>query len=963
MVVGRGAEIELLERAVAGAGGGGGGLLAVLGEAGVGKSRLAAAAEDAARARGMAVLRGRAVSSPAPVPYRPVTEALLSGLRRESWPAIPDLGGLTPALHVLVPPWAPAGDGPPAEPSVILVGEAALALTRRLAGDGGALLVLDDLHWADAGTLELVDYLADKLAGTGVVAVATCRTGERTDAERLLRALGAGGLASVAQIRRLPAPDVAAMVSATLGTTDVPPEVVSAVEQASEGLPFLVEELLASLIDQGSLVESGGTWLVRGRLAPAVPSSFASLVADRLARLPRPAASTVRTAAVLGERFSWNLLARTSSSSPADLLDALRLAAELQLVEGDQGDRDFRFCHALTRTAVLETLLPPERAELAHAALRALEAEGGTTTPDQAALAVALAELAGDRERAGELLIGAAEAALHSGAVSVAVAAAESVVASGRGELRLRGHELILDASVVAGDVRRVVEMGERLLARLEAGRAPAERRARAHLQLAAAAVTATDWRRAEDHLAQVAVLVPDAGKSLRARSELLHGRVSLGRHQVDDALARAAAAHRLATELSDPDLLCEALELLGRAERVRDLPASEHHFTRALLTAEANGLSLHEVRALHELGTLELMRLVPPARLREARDRALVVGAPALAAQAAMHLAVAHFVRHELEPARAAALQAIEEAERFRLGLLVPAATTVLGAIEAVEGDREAAVAAFERARPAMDAEIEATGRAHVLALGALAHEDRAGALAQFAAAERVCPPGSGVARSPWHGLYTLLLALDPDVPTTLADELVADAHSLHVATLALVDLARAVHAGRTGDAAEAAALFSSGDTVLAAASWYRNVGRRLVAEAAIADGWGTPAVWLRDALAFFVSAGLDEPARACRSLLRRAGAAVPRGGRGGGVGDGLARLGVTRREADVLALVAGGLSNKEIAARLYLSTRTVEKHVERLLLKCRCPNRVRLAAFASAGTNTYVAGTGQDT
>lgn len=207
-----------------------------------------------------------------------------------------------------------------------------------------------------------------------------------------------------------------------------------------------------------------------------------------------------------------------------------------------------------------------------------------------------------------------------------------------------------------------------------------------------------------------------------------------------------------------------------------------------------------------------------------------------------------------------------------------------MLGAIEAVEGDREAAVAAFERARPAMDAEIEATGRAHVLALGALAHEDRAGALAQFAAAERVCPPGSGVARSPWHGLYTLLLALDPDVPTTLADELVADAHSLHVATLALVDLARAVHAGRRGDAAEAAALFSSGDTVLAAASWYRNVGRRLVAEAAIADGWGTPAVWLRDALAFFVSAGLDEPARACRSLLRRAGAAVPRAVAAGG-------------------------------------------------------------------------------
>lgn len=170
-----------------------------------------------------------------------------------------------------------------------------------------------------------------------------------------------------------------------------------------------------------------------------------------------------------------------------------------------------------------------------------------------------------------------------------------------------------------------------------------------------------------------------------------------------------------------------------------------------------------------------------------------------------------------------------------------------------------------------------------------------------------------------------------------------------MHVATLALADLARGVLAGRARDTDTAQLAVSSGFDALAEAPWYRSMARRLVAEAAIADGWGTPAVWLREALDFFTTAGLDEPARACRSLLRRAGAPVPRHPAEHDVAADLARLGVTRREADVLALVAEGLSNKDIAGRLYLSARTVEKHVERLMLKTGSANRARLAALAS--------------
>jgi DNA-binding CsgD family transcriptional regulator len=181
------------------------------------------------------------------------------------------------------------------------------------------------------------------------------------------------------------------------------------------------------------------------------------------------------------------------------------------------------------------------------------------------------------------------------------------------------------------------------------------------------------------------------------------------------------------------------------------------------------------------------------------------------------------------------------------------------------------------------------------------------------------------------------------------LLEELSREASSLHRAAIGLVDVARAVVAGRAGEATEAERRFSAGIEALAAAPWYRHMAARLAAEAAIEDGWGTPAPWLRSALEFFEAAALEEPARACRSLLRRAGVAVPRRGVDGDLDPELVRLGVTKREADVLALVAGGLSNKDVAARLYLSARTVEKHVERLMLKTGTANRAQLAAYAS--------------
>jgi predicted ATPase len=114
VLVGREAEVEALTAAVARGTGGEGGLVFVLGEAGVGKSRLAAVAGEEARVRGMALLRGRGAPSPAPVPYRPLAEAFLSVLRTSGPRPADELAGFRPALSVLVPAWAQVSEVRPA---------------------------------------------------------------------------------------------------------------------------------------------------------------------------------------------------------------------------------------------------------------------------------------------------------------------------------------------------------------------------------------------------------------------------------------------------------------------------------------------------------------------------------------------------------------------------------------------------------------------------------------------------------------------------------------------------------------------------------------------------------------------------------------------------------------------------------------------------------------------------------
>jgi DNA-binding CsgD family transcriptional regulator len=221
---------------------------------------------------------------------------------------------------------------------------------------------------------------------------------------------------------------------------------------------------------------------------------------------------------------------------------------------------------------------------------------------------------------------------------------------------------------------------------------------------------------------------------------------------------------------------------------------------------------------------------------------------------------------------------------------------------------------------------------------------DDSGAALAAFgraAAIFRGCPDAEPAF---FRGLWPVLLAAAEDdrAPSEM-EEVRRSGITTAFAHRGLLGYAEAILAGRAGDTQRAAALAAAAQAELAGYPVWIDFARRYAAEAALADGWGEPRRWLHAARDSFTRRGMDRLARQCDRLLGRPAPGRPAPGR-------WEHLGVTAREADVLRLVAEGLPNKEIAAKLFLSPRTVEKHVESLLRKTGARSRAHLVAIAGA-------------
>lgn len=920
----------------------------LVGEAGVGKSRLVRELTSAARREQSQVLLGRATRSSGTVAYRPVAEALLSYFRDEDLPNAAELAPFRGVLSRLLPQWQ-RDDAAASDASIVLLAEAILRLLRIVGRGGGCLLVLEDLHWADSETLAIVEYLSENLATEPVTLLCTTRSEESGPSTDLVDTLVSRRVVAVTNLQRLTPAETAAMARACLSTSELPGSVEELLTSNADGLPFFVEELLAGAVDAGTLVNRDGSWVAHGPVEAHAPRTFAESVHRRMESLG-DSARILLAAAVLGRRVDWTLLCDVTGDSQDAVLGALRAGVDAQLLVADSAaTASVHFRHALTRDAVIGRLLPAERAVIARRALDAVVTAHPGLPGEWCALGAGLAEQAGDPRVAG-LLVESGMRSLRSGALATAEETLRRAVALATdAEVRAEATEALCETLATAGKVDSALEVGKDLLPALHAVGASAQRIGLVHSRLAAAAAAATRWADALHHLelARDGCIDP----TVLARVDVIAAQLAYSRGLIDEAAVTAQTVLADAERLGLHDLTCEALWVIGHCARVSDVLSAESAYQRALEVAEQHGLESLRIRALFELGTIDFMTLRPPDHLVAARDLASSAGALSTVAQIDMHLLACFMLRFDNKAAIAAGMRVNEAARRLHMPELAAMSLTAVAAAYGRLGNRDHMESLIGEAFDVAGDEVTVAGLmwAHCRAELSLIDENRPRARREMDTMMDILRRNPGSPPVPERGLWALLRAVEDDDGAAAVAEVQESGTTSQIVNRGLVHYAEAVLAGRAGRHDEAERAFATADETMANVSWYRHLARRLVAEAAITDGWGEPPLWLRDALREFDLHGQERLAAACRSLLRKAGAPVPRRRPEARVPQSLRSRGITEREAEVLTLLADGLGNNEIATRLYLSPRTVERHVANLTAKTNLRTRTELVAFAA--------------
>lgn len=952
ILVGRDAELaELSGRLTEVSERGAGGVVVVCGAAGIGKTRLADEVRSRATADGMRVAVGRAVDGTTSEPFRALSEALLAAFRADGVPTDPQIEAFRGHLGLLVPEWA----GEQAtDPSTLLLGEAIVRLLR--AGDRGSgwLLVLDDLQWADADTLAVVEFLADTLAGESVLCIANVRADGTAPSGHEVVARLRGRRARVIELAPIDEDGVVEMTAACLGS-DLPPDGLDAfIRSQSEGSPLYVEELLAGLVSTGRLEEGPDGWFVSGELERRAPESVVESVRARLSDSGPQARPVLAAAAILGRRFEWQLLSEIAVVDDtvlddATLSDVLRAAVTRQLVTVDGGD--FVFRHALIHQAVLDELLPPERAALAGRAVAAIERARPGLPGEWCERVASLAEAAGDNDHAGLLLIECSRRSTRRGAFSTAAQTLDHARSITATRTRLLVEQELVSVWPRVGRAGDAVDLGAEILAAMpDAGSSPVDRLELLN-SIAVAALAIGDVDAAASSAASAMALADPTDAATLGRAEALAARIAVERGFTDEAerLASSALAH--AVEARRADIECDALEVLGRA--TDDFSERSEWFERWRDVAEAAGLTTRQLQAEFSASTISAV-LGDSDRLRRQRELAASCGAVDVATHADLIIADLALIALDHDVCLDAAQRCVEASRRFGLATL-PVALLWLAGAHAIggRGDEMNTILTEAAAVSGGDPRIVADELGRVRATWAFLRGDRDGfrdVLERSVEVTRDAPSTSSVFAGRLNWL--LLQASEADDCGDAARTQVADLASAP-ALGSIYGWSEAIAAGRRGDAAAAMASFEHHALALpvATASWGGvQIARLLVAEAALRDGWGEPVPWIRELEAWFFEHRLERVARDCRSLLGQAGEPVPRRRRGQTpVPPQLRALGITGRELEVLLLVAQHRSNRDIAEQLFLSVRTVEHHVASLFTRTGVSGRSQLVEFAA--------------
>ena len=410
--VGHAAELERLEDAFGGAAAGRGTTALIAGPAGIGKTRLVSELVERARDSRATVLTGRCIDLVGhALPYLPVVEALRP-LRGS--PTLEGLDELSCLVFGTGGAACASSDRRSGEAQLRLFDEM-LAVLDRLSAEAPVVLVVEDLHWADGSTLDLLAFLAHAVHRRRILIVATWRwDAMRPDdaLHRLATGLQRARLADTVELGPLARDELAALVAR--GGEALSADVVERVCARAEGNPFYAQELLAAA--------------VRGD--DSLPRLLRDVLLADLGRLDTSSMSVVRVAAAAGRPVPLRLLTAAIRLPEREIVTALREAVEQAVLVPDQATGTYRFRHALIAEAAYATLLPGEREGVHERLARALSNE-----PALAASGATAGELA-EHWIAARRPVQALTASLQ--------AAREAEAVSGLGEA-LRHLERVLD--------------------------------------------------------------------------------------------------------------------------------------------------------------------------------------------------------------------------------------------------------------------------------------------------------------------------------------------------------------------------------------------------------------------------------------------------------------------------------------------------------------------------------------